>query len=122
VATIIALSGLCFGLLVAVAVGVALTLFLVIYELDLLGVTELRATPDLFDVQTVGSDTAPIDGLLILRVDGPLYTANVRGVNRAGARRRRRKQADDPRADLPHVARRRESVRWATERRSVQWP
>jgi sulfate permease, SulP family len=81
-ATIIALSGLCFGLLVAVAVGVALTLFLVIYELDLLGVTELRATLDLFDVQTVGSDTAPIDGLLILRVDGPLYTANVRGVNR----------------------------------------
>jgi sulfate permease, SulP family len=82
VLSITALSGLCFGLLVAVAVGVALTLFLVIYELDRLGVTELQATPDLSDVQIVGSDTAPVDGLLILRVDGPLYTANVRGVNR----------------------------------------
>ncbi len=44
VAAITAASGLCFGLLVAVAVGVALTLFLVIYELDHLGVTELQAT------------------------------------------------------------------------------
>jgi hypothetical protein len=74
---ITALSGLCFGLLVAVAVGVALTLFLVIYELDRLGVTELRATRDLSDVRLVGFDTAPLDGLLILRVDGPLYMANV---------------------------------------------
>ena len=45
VAAITAASGLCFGLLVAVAVGVALTLFLVIYELDHLGVTELQVTP-----------------------------------------------------------------------------
>ncbi len=46
VAAITALSGLCFGLLVAVAVGVGLTLFLVLYELDHLGVTELQATAD----------------------------------------------------------------------------
>jgi MFS superfamily sulfate permease-like transporter len=82
VMAITAVSGLCFGLLVAVAVGVILTLFLVIYELDRLGVTELQATPDVTDVQVVGAGTAPIDGLLILRVDGPLYTANVRSVNR----------------------------------------
>ena len=82
VAAITAASGLCFGLLVAVAVGVALTLFLVIYELDHLGVTELQATPDGHDVQVAGDDTVPIEGLLILRFDGPLYTANIRGANR----------------------------------------
>ena len=82
VAAITAASGLCFGLLVAVAVGVALTLFLVIYELDHLGVTELQVTHDGRDVQVAGADTVPLDGLLILRFDGPLYTANIRGANR----------------------------------------
>ena len=83
VAAITAASGLWFGLLVAVAVGVALTLFLVIYELDHLGVTELQVTADgRRDVQVAGDDTVPIDGLLILRFDGPLYTANIRGANR----------------------------------------
>ena len=84
VAAITAASGLCFGLLVAVAVGVALTLFLVIYELDHLGVTELQViTRDgRRDVQVAGDDTVPLDGLLILRFDGPLYTANIRGANR----------------------------------------
>jgi MFS superfamily sulfate permease-like transporter len=84
VAAITAASGLCFGLLVAVAVGVALTLFLVIYELDHLGVSELQmVTRDgRRDVQVAGDDTEALDGLLILRFDGPLYTANIRGVNR----------------------------------------
>jgi MFS superfamily sulfate permease-like transporter len=82
VAAITAASGLFFGLLVAVAVGVALTLFLVIYELDHIGVTELQATADGADVEVAGTGTAPIVGLLILRFDGPLYTANVRGSNR----------------------------------------
>jgi sulfate permease, SulP family len=83
VAAITAASGLFFGLLVAVAVGVALTLFLVIYELDHLGVTELQVvTRDgRRDVQVAGDDTV-LDGLLILRFDGPLYTANIRGANR----------------------------------------
>jgi MFS superfamily sulfate permease-like transporter len=82
VAVITAVSGLCFGLLVAVLVGVVLTLFLVLRELDRLGVTELQATADLDDVRVSGSHTTPNPGLLILRVDGPLYTANVRSVNR----------------------------------------
>jgi high affinity sulfate transporter 1 len=84
VAAITAASGLFFGLLIAVAVGVALTLFLVIYELDHLGVSELQvATRDgRRDVEVAGNDTQPLDGLLILRFDGPLYTANIRGVNR----------------------------------------
>ena len=64
------------GLLVAVAVGVALMLFLVLYELDHVGMTELQLTPDRSDVRVAGEHTEPVGGLLILRFDGPLYTAN----------------------------------------------
>lgn len=82
VAVVTAASGLLFGLLVAVLIGVVLTLFLVLRELDRLGVTELQATPDLDDVRVAGSHTERRPGLLLLRVDGPLYTANVRSVDR----------------------------------------
>ena len=82
VAAITAAVGLSFGLLVAVLVGVLLTLLLVIIELDHVGVTELQATRDGNDVQVAGDATVPTPGLLVLRIDGPLYTANVRSVNR----------------------------------------
>jgi MFS superfamily sulfate permease-like transporter len=82
VAVLTALSGLFAGMLVAVLVGVLLTLFLVIWELDHMGVTELQPTADGNDVQVAGDATAPEPGLLMLRIDGPLYTANVRTVNR----------------------------------------
>jgi high affinity sulfate transporter 1 len=82
VAVLTALSGLVAGMLVAVLVGVLLTLFLVIWELDHMGVTELQPTADGNDVQVAGDATAPEPGLLMLRIDGPLYTANVRTVNR----------------------------------------
>jgi sulfate permease, SulP family len=79
---ITALTGLFAGMLVAVLVGVLLTLFLVIWELDHIGVTELQPTADGRDVQVAGDGTVPAPGLLVLRFDGPLYTANVRSVNR----------------------------------------
>ncbi len=82
VAVVTAVAGLVFGLLAAVVVGVVLTLGLVLRELDRIGVTELHATLDGDDLALPGSDTAPIPGLLVLRFDGPLYTANVRGANR----------------------------------------
>ena len=41
-----------------------------------------KPTPDGDDVRVAGTHTTPIPGLLILRFDGPLYTANVRGANR----------------------------------------
>ena len=63
-------------------VGVLLTLFLVIWELDHVGVTELRPTADGRDLRVVGDGTAAEPGLLVLRIDGPLYTANVHTVNR----------------------------------------
>ena len=47
-----------------------------------IGVTELQPTADGRDVQIAGAGTAPEPGMLLLRIDGPLYTANVRTVNR----------------------------------------
>ena len=82
VASITALTGLFAGMLLAVLVGVLLTLFLVIWELDHVGVTELRPTADGRDLGFVDEGTTAEPGLLVLRIDGPLYTANVHTVNR----------------------------------------
>ena len=85
VAAITALLALLFGMLVGVLAGVVLTLVLVLWELGHLTITELQPTPADGadeDVRLVGSHTRPEPGLLILRVDGPLFTANVRSVAR----------------------------------------
>lgn len=82
VAVATAASGLVLGLLPAVLVGVLLTLLLVLVELSRVGVTELQPTPEGHDIEAAGPRTAPVPGLLLLRLDGPLYTANVRSVNR----------------------------------------
>lgn len=82
VALVTAAAGVFFSLLVAVLVGVVLTLYLVLHELGHVGVSELQQTADATDVRVVGPDTRPDDGLLVVRVDGPLYTANVGRVNR----------------------------------------
>ncbi len=82
VAVVTTAAGLVLGLLAAVLVGVVLTLGLVLRELDRTGVTELRPTLDGADLGLAGSDAAPVPGLLVLRFNGPLYTANVRGANR----------------------------------------
>jgi MFS superfamily sulfate permease-like transporter len=81
IASATAVTGLVFGLLVAVLVGVLLTLVLLIVELDRIDITELQPTPGHDDVRPAGDDTRPLEGLLVLRFDGPLYTANVRSEN-----------------------------------------
>jgi sulfate permease, SulP family len=81
VAVVTAASGLVLGLLPAVLVGVLLTLLLVLVELDRVGLTELQPTHGQ-DLQAAGAHTEPVPGLLVLRFDGPLYTANVRSANR----------------------------------------
>ena len=75
-------GGLVLGLLAAVLIGVILTLLLVIVELDRVGVTELQPTSGDRDLEAAGDHTESVTGLLILRFDGPLYTANIRSVNR----------------------------------------
>jgi SulP family sulfate permease len=81
VALLTAGVGLSVGLLAAVAVGVATNLLLVLRELNHAPLTELRAGPDGVPVPAEpGLD--PVPGLLVLRVGAPLYTANVRQVQR----------------------------------------
>ena len=82
IAVITAACGLIFGMLPAVLVGVTLTLVLVLIELDRVGLTELQPIAGELDVQPADEHTAPLPGLIILRVNGPLYTANVRSTNR----------------------------------------
>lgn len=82
VASVTTASGLVLGLLPAVLVGVVLTLFLVLVELDRAGVTELQPTPGDADVEAASDHTEAVPGLLMLRFDAPLYTANIRSVNR----------------------------------------
>jgi SulP family sulfate permease len=82
VAVITAAAGLVFGLLAAVLVGVVLTLGLVLHELNATGITELQPSAAGDDLLVAGPATSPVPGLLILRINGPLYTANVRNVHR----------------------------------------
>jgi MFS superfamily sulfate permease-like transporter len=82
-AAITAVAGLVFGLLPAVLLGVLLTLYLVLRELDRAGLTELQPTAGDADLRVAGDDgTAAVPGLMILRYDAPLYTGNIRGVHR----------------------------------------
>jgi SulP family sulfate permease len=46
------------------------------------GLTELQPTPGDGDIEPAGPGTSAVPGLLLVRLDGPLYTANVRSVNR----------------------------------------
>ncbi|MGA9277398.1 SulP family inorganic anion transporter [Ilumatobacter sp.] len=82
IAILTAVAGLIFGLLEAVLVGVVVTLFLVLYEINQIGVEELQLSGDGDDLHVAGDSTQRISGLLILRVGGPVYTANVHKVKR----------------------------------------
>lgn len=82
VAMLTAAAGLIFGLLEAVFVGVVVTLFLVLYEINQIGVEEMQLAGDGDDLRVADDSTRRVPGLLILRVGGPVYTANVRKVNR----------------------------------------
>ena len=75
VAGITAVVGLTAGLLQAVAVGVVANLLLLLHELNHPDVDELRLTRD-GDLAPDGHTT--VDGLLVLRIGAPLYTANAR--------------------------------------------
>jgi SulP family sulfate permease len=77
-----AAAGLVAGLVAAVLIGVVLTLLLLLHELDQIGTTELQPDATGTDLRPMGARTVAVPGLLMLRVDGPLYTANVRGVRR----------------------------------------
>jgi SulP family sulfate permease len=78
-----AVAGLLFGLLVAVLIGVVLTLFLLLRGLDRAGLTELHPTAGDEDLRIAGSaDAEAVPGLLVLRYDAQFYTANIRSLHR----------------------------------------
>lgn len=81
-ASLTAVTGLVFGMLPAVLIGVLATLFVVLVELDRVGFTELQPTLDDTDIRAADAHSHRVRGLLVLRFDGPLYTANVRSANR----------------------------------------
>lgn len=80
VAVVTAAVGLTFGLLIAVAVGVAANLLLVLRELNHADVDELRPLADGGSLVPAAAGLDPIPGMLILRIGAPIYTANARGV------------------------------------------
>ena len=82
VAVVTALFALIFGMLAGVLVGIVLTLIMLLVEINRLTVTELQPT-DTEDLRLAGRHTAPRAGLLVLRVDGPLYSGNVRSATQA---------------------------------------
>jgi high affinity sulfate transporter 1 len=85
VAIATAAAGLLLGLLPAVLIGVVLTLLLVLHELNSFTVTEMRPPSGnrRGELRPAEPGSAPVPGLLILRLDGPLYAANVRHACRA---------------------------------------
>lgn len=78
VSTIIA--ALAFDLLAGVLVGVFLTFYLVLRSLNHPVVLELRRPPGGRDLLPSREGDDPVPGMLVLRVEGGMYTLNVRGV------------------------------------------
>ncbi|HEY6635023.1 MAG TPA: SulP family inorganic anion transporter [Acidimicrobiia bacterium] len=67
------------NLLVGVLVGVLLTFYFVLRALNHPVVSELRRTPE-GEFSPVRAGDPPIEGMLILRIEGGLYTMNIRRV------------------------------------------
>ncbi len=80
VAAITAVAALVSNLLVGVLVGVVLTLYLVLRAVNHPVVVELQRPPAGGGLEAARAGDGPVPGLLALRVEGPLYTMNVRGV------------------------------------------
>ncbi len=80
VAVITGVFALATNLLVGVLVGVLLTFYLVLRRLNHPLVVELRQPPGGGELEPARPADVAIPGLLVLRIEGGLYTMNVRGV------------------------------------------
>ncbi|MFL1377812.1 SulP family inorganic anion transporter [Nocardiopsis protaetiae] len=97
VAVVTGLIALGTDLLVGVAVGVLLTFYLVLRALNHPVVTELRRPAGEEDLLPARPGDPAIPGLLVLRIEGGLYTLNVRRVQEEILRR---VDAADPRPEV----------------------
>lgn len=75
-----ALAALVFDLLAGVVVGVAITLFLVLRTINHPRVTELRRHPESNEYLDARPEDPPTPGILVLRIEGGMYTMNVRRI------------------------------------------
>ena len=82
VAVITGAIALLTNLLVGVAAGVVLTFYLLLRLLDHPVVVELRRPPSGGDLETTREGDEAIPGLLVLRIEGTLYTVNIHVVQR----------------------------------------
>jgi sulfate permease, SulP family len=80
VAVLTGLVALVTNLLVGVLAGVLLTFYLVLRTLNHPRIVELRRPPGGSDLEPARSGDEEVPGLLALRIEGGLYTMNVRSV------------------------------------------
>jgi sulfate permease, SulP family len=80
VAAITAVVALAANLLAGVVAGVVMTLYLVLRILNHPTVVELQRPPGGAELEPARAGDAPVPGMLVLRIEGGLYTMNVRGV------------------------------------------
>jgi len=80
VAGVTAFFALAFNLLVGVVVGVFLTLYFVLRALNHPVIVELRRPPGGGELERAREGDRQVPGMLVLRIEGGLYTLNVRGV------------------------------------------
>ena len=80
VAGITAFFALAYNLLIGVIFGVILTLYFVLRTLNHPVVVELRRSPTSGELLPARDGDEAVPGMLILRIEGGLYTLNVRGV------------------------------------------
>ncbi|WP_164740405.1 SulP family inorganic anion transporter [Brachybacterium saurashtrense] len=82
VALITAAIALLTDLLVGVLTGILLTFYLLLRRLDRPSLIELRPDPGTNRLEPARAADEPIPGLLVLRLEGVLYTMNIRRVQR----------------------------------------
>ncbi len=80
VAVVTGVFALATNLLVGVLVGVLLTFYILLRALNHPIVVELQRPPCEADLEPARPGDQPVPGLLVLRIEGGLYTMNVRGV------------------------------------------
>ncbi len=80
VALVTAVVALVTNLLFAVVAGVVLTLYLVLRRLNHPVILELQRPPGGAALEPARPGDVPVPGMLVIRIEGGLYTMNIRGV------------------------------------------
>jgi sulfate permease, SulP family len=88
VAAVTAIAALVANLLVGVAVGVAMTSYLVLRAINHPVMIELQRPASGGELEPLRDGDIPVSGLLVLRIEGLMYTKNVHNLQTEILRRR----------------------------------